>query len=313
VLDYTTVAGNEAGSVGGIFGETITITNSTITNNTARVALTQGVAGGISYDFAGGVTLINSTVSHNTPGGVTGHGNSSNRRQVLFNNAIVSNNGTQNCVAALDYTFAGRNISNDDSCGGNVLEMLVADPILAPLADNGGPTATRALDRNSPAIDATDCPALAVDQRYVARDAKCDIGAFEFVPTTIALRINSGAQVDPKTGTAVVTGTVSCSRGEPLDLVIALTQDQRAKRIPTVVRATKTIPVMCGTTVQPWIVSMVPANGAFENGSAVASAETVSPPVGVTAASISADVKLSWTKNHSPTGPAGARPSAGRA
>jgi hypothetical protein len=297
VLDHTTVTGNEAGSVGGIFGETITLTNSTVTSNSARVAITQGVAGGISFDFAGAVTLTNSTVSHNTPAGLTGHGNSSNRRKVLFENAIVSNNGTQNCIAALDFTFAGRNISDDDSCGGNALEMLVADPLLGPLADNGGPTPTRALDRHSPAIDATDCPALTVDQRYVARDAKCDIGAFEFVPTSVTLAIISAAQVDPKTGVAVVTGRVSCSRAETFDLVVALTQDQRAKRIPTVVRATKTLPIACGTTTQPWIALIAPASGqAFENGTALATVETANTDAGVTAATTSTTVKLAWTK-----------------
>ena len=297
VLDHTTVTENEAGSVGGIFGETITLTNSTVTSNIARVDLTQGVAGGISFDFAGALTLTNSTVSHNTPGGLTGHGNSSNQRRVLFENAIVSNNGAQNCVAALDFKFAGRNISNDDSCGGNVLEMLIADPLLQPLADNGGPTSTRSLDPRSPAIDATDCPTLAVDQRYVARDAKCDIGAFEFVPTTVTLAINSAAQIDRETGEALVTGTVSCSRVTAFDLVVALAQDQRAKRTPTVVRATTTIRVVCGTTAQPWIVSIAAANGqALENGTALASVETVNTNAGVTAATNSTTVKLAWTK-----------------
>ena len=55
--------------------------------------------------------------------------------------------------------------------------------MLGPLADNGGPTLTHALLAGSPAIDAADtavCPAT--DQRGVARDAACDVGAFEFVP-----------------------------------------------------------------------------------------------------------------------------------
>src|SRR5262249_32509248 len=63
-------------------------------------------------------------------------------------------------------------------------------PLLGPLQDNGGPTATMALLPGSPAIDAGD-PTLAVDQhgqplttdqRGVARDAAPDIGAFEFLP-----------------------------------------------------------------------------------------------------------------------------------
>jgi hypothetical protein len=61
------------------------------------------------------------------------------------------------------------------------------NPLLAGLANNGGPTRTRALLFGSPAIDAGDtvaCPAT--DQRGVARPdipaTACDIGAFEFSP-----------------------------------------------------------------------------------------------------------------------------------
>ena len=60
-----------------------------------------------------------------------------------------------------------------------------ADPLLGPLQNNGGPTDTQALGAGSPAIDAGD-PATcsATDQRGVARPqrARCDIGAFEYVP-----------------------------------------------------------------------------------------------------------------------------------
>jgi hypothetical protein len=56
------------------------------------------------------------------------------------------------------------------------------DPLVGPLADNGGPTLTHALLEGSPAIDAGDdsvCPA--VDQRGIARPqgAACDVGSYE--------------------------------------------------------------------------------------------------------------------------------------
>jgi hypothetical protein len=74
----------------------------------------------------------------------------------------------------------------------------VANPLLGPLQDNGGPTFTQALLPDSPAIDAVpvaDCtydddgnPAtpevpLTSDQRGVARPqgSACDIGAYEAV------------------------------------------------------------------------------------------------------------------------------------
>ena len=179
----------------------------------------------------------------------------------------------------------------------HALEVLVVDPLLEPLADNGGPTPTRALDRNSPAINATDCSTITVDQRYVARDSKCDIGPFEFVFTTVTVTINGSAQVDPKNGTAVLTGTAKCSRGETFDLAVDLTQDQRAKRVPTLVKVSKTLPIVCGTTAQPWIVALAPASGqAFEVGVGVASAQTVNTAAGVTPASASAEIKLAWAR-----------------
>jgi hypothetical protein len=298
VLDHSTVAGNEAGSNAGIRGDTVTLINSTVTNNVARAAIGGGVTGGISYDFAGGLTMINSVVSHNAPSGIAPHGSSSNTPKVTFNNSIISNNGAQNCTGVIGFTYAGRNISNDDSCGGSALEMLVVDPLLGALSNNGGPTPTRALDRNSPAINATDCTTLTVDQRYVARDSKCDIGAFEFVFTTVTLTINAIAQVDPKTGTAVVTGTAKCSRDETFDLTVGVTQDQRAKRVPTVVQVSRTLPLVCGKTAQPWIVALTPPSGqALESGVAVAAAQTVNVANGVIAATASTEVRLAWSKN----------------
>lgn len=66
------------------------------------------------------------------------------------------------------------------------LDVVGVDPMLAPLASNGGPTQTHALLAGSPAIDAGDpkppgkgkkCRPL--DQRGNARVGLCDIGAYE--------------------------------------------------------------------------------------------------------------------------------------
>ena len=136
--------------------------------------------------------------------------------------------------------------------------MIVADPLLGDLADNGGPTQTLALDRNSPAINATECSDVTVDQRFVARDAKCDIGPFEFVFTTIALTIDPAAHVDPSTGAVTVTGTIQCSRDETFNLAVEVKQDQKTRRLPVVADATEATGVACGTTAQPWIAQVTP-------------------------------------------------------
>ena len=58
-----------------------------------------------------------------------------------------------------------------------------ADPLLGPVANNGGPTDTRALRQGSPAIDAGNaqfCGVTGTDQRRAPFVGNCDIGAFEF-------------------------------------------------------------------------------------------------------------------------------------
>jgi hypothetical protein len=78
--------------------------------------------------------------------------------------------------------------------------ILFADPLLGALADNGGPTQTRALSSGSPAIDAGNnsaCPAA--DQRGILRPqgGGCDIGAYEFlvVLTATPAMIDASAPV----------------------------------------------------------------------------------------------------------------------
>jgi hypothetical protein len=75
-----------------------------------------------------------------------------------------------------------------------------AELALDVLADNSGPTETRALLPGSVAIDtaiASDCPAT--DQRGVSRPrgAGCDAGAYEFEPPTIAVEIDIKPGSDP--------------------------------------------------------------------------------------------------------------------
>jgi hypothetical protein len=91
----------------------------------------------------------------------------------------------------------GHNIDSDGTCNlTHPNDLSNTDPLLGPLADNGGPTLTHGLLAGSPAIDAgsLDCPPPARDQRGYGRpvdgdsddQAICDIGAFEFgaVPLT---------------------------------------------------------------------------------------------------------------------------------
>ena len=89
------------------------------------------------------------------------------------------------------------------------------DPMLGPLADNGGLTQTCALLPGSPAIDAGDPNAPTTDQRNYDRTNAPDIGAFELgatIPKTLAnistrLLVETGDNV--LIGGFIVTGTHS--------------------------------------------------------------------------------------------------------
>ncbi len=167
------------------------LTNSTVSGNDGDYA-----PGGIRN--AGILTLTNSTVSgnHNRYDGGSADGiQSDSIGQTQATNSIIAANvttkyGIENCSGP--FVSNGHNLSDDTTCFPAAgADLVVADAMLAPLADNGGPTDTHDLLPGSPAIDAGDdiaCPAT--DQRGEARPidgdgdgmAHCDIGAVEFVP-----------------------------------------------------------------------------------------------------------------------------------
>ena len=205
VNNYT-ISGNRAGTFsGGIHNVgTLTVNSSTISGNSAGTD-----NGGIGNASAGTLTVNNSTISGNSAnnnGGGIGNGSTA-----TLNNTIVANNEGGNC-AGLPVTDDGGNLEwPGNDCG----FALSADPLLGPLADNGGPTQTHALQPDSPAIDAAvECPPPATDQRGVSRpqgDA-CDIGSFELekldteAPKVISTFPRNGGEVGPAVN---VTATFS--------------------------------------------------------------------------------------------------------
>jgi hypothetical protein len=188
----------------------VTVANSTIADN----GQTGGnVARGGGLDVTqGSATVINSTISGNHAGaqGGGGIGTSTNNVTVELSNTIVAGNTANQGPDCLSPTPppltnprvidgpGGHNLIGDGSgCetltnGVNGDQVGVPNPGLNPLADNGGPTDTVALQASSPAIaaaDLTTCqdpPISGLDQRGQPRDASCDIGAFEAIPVDVA-------------------------------------------------------------------------------------------------------------------------------
>ena len=82
----------------------------------------------------------------------------------------------------------GDNIDDGNTCLLTSSSSSSIDPMLGPLADNGGPTQTMLPQPGSPALDAM-CRVNepAADQRGISRPqgAGCDIGAVEVVPNEV--------------------------------------------------------------------------------------------------------------------------------
>ena len=279
-LENSTLTGHVADAWPAMLGIATTLINTTISGNTAT--LTTNASPAIASTK---LALVNSTIAHNTSAGV-------NSGALVLRNSIISNNDDENCTnASLLNTYEGDNISDDDTCG-DPFEIMVTDPQLSPLADNGGPTRTHAITAGSPAINAGTSCSVGTDQRYAPRDAQCDLGAYEFLDfTTVALTMASSAAID-KSGWAVLTGTVKCSRQEAFDLHVELKQLQKSGKGTVDVHAVTTTPIVCSTSVQPWAVALVTTDEPFQIGSADASAGTLNTKPWVTSAYMSQPVKV---------------------
>jgi hypothetical protein len=202
VAGNTVLAANEGfanASAGGIKAGSAVIVNSTITGNTVT-----SLAIGVGIALAGGLqvgsgTIVASTIAGNKAlragGALLGAGIEIGTTIIAANTGTIgvdceTENGVDSLGRNLIGNAAGCGTVFDDGVKGDKVgndnvgpSVPVIVPKLAALANNGGPTPTRALKAGSPAIDAgggKPCSTTA-DQRGVKRPkgARCDIGAFE--------------------------------------------------------------------------------------------------------------------------------------
>ncbi len=238
---------------GGIYNsgeKETTLTNCTISNNSTGNGgdSDREYFGGGSGGYGGGIynnstmTLISCTVCNNSTGeggedgnkneyepatGGYGGGISNSFGTVNIQNTIVGNNQVAfegegpDCSGTFNsqgYNLV-KNVKNCTFIGDLTVNITGIDPLLAPLADNGGPTRTHALLINSPAVDAGTSAGISIDQRGYARPKDmpgitnvndgADIGAYELsTPYSISGRITCD-----NTGLPGVTLTFSNSAG----------------------------------------------------------------------------------------------------
>ena len=213
---------NSSGS--GIFsgdGSSFTIINSTISNSVGPGIINDGSSGEVR----------NSTITGNN-GGIdnrvgTGNYNYGKSASLIVQNSIIASNGSSDIFGdtpvkidhSLIQNLAGTVI--DDVIPGSNLSNV--DPLLAALADNGGPTPTHALLSDSPAIDVADsATCTATDQRSISRPqgAGCDMGAYE-VETTVTPPPAAICDIAPAAIRGNCAGEVTVTSIAELDAYVA--------------------------------------------------------------------------------------------
>jgi len=215
-VESSTFTANDAGRYGGaiwveVVGDTLTIINSTISGNHS-----DNEGGGVWITGAEATASIaHSTIVENTSNHLFGFGGgvALNSGSLQLDHAIVAKNaaktgpdlfarpGTQLATryslignsqdTSLNESPVGLPDANGNLIGGPVHGVI--DPLLGPLADNGGSTLTHALLPGSPAINAgnpTAFPGVNGVPPFDQRDApfgrvgRIDIGAFEYQLTS---------------------------------------------------------------------------------------------------------------------------------
>ncbi|MGI8857394.1 MAG: choice-of-anchor Q domain-containing protein [Thermomicrobiales bacterium] len=236
-LDHVALTGNTAsnntGGGGGIWSDgTLTVTNSTISNNHATGA--SGTGGGLRVN-GGSATLVNVTISGNSAA-ASGAGIFTGGGTVTLTNAIVAGNSDTTSghppddingtvAAASKNNLVGDAATSGGLTNGVSGNLVGVAPLLGPLANYTGTTATVPLLPGSPAIDAGDdatcaaAPISATDQRAVVRPqgVHCDIGAYESQGFSLMLASGSAQSAAPNAAFAnPLVVTVASGHGEPV-------------------------------------------------------------------------------------------------
>ena len=175
ISDNSATANDGGGILNGAAGSVASIASVIVSNSTLSGNSATGNGGAVANaadvpDLAR-LTITNSTISDNSAtangGGIYNQGNA----QFQIGSTILNAGSSgENIFNGGQATSLGYNLSSDDGAG--ILigtgDQINTDPMLGPLQDNGGPTFTHALLPGSPAIDAGDpsfAPPPSFDQR----------------------------------------------------------------------------------------------------------------------------------------------------
>jgi len=216
VLLNCTVSGNSASSGGGVDTErgVINLYNCTVAGNSG---------GGVS-NFNGRAYLTNCTVSGNSA--TFGGGGLYNSGTATLTNTIIAGNTAESGASDISGSALGNNnlFGNGGSGGlvngvaGNIVG--VANPLLAPVGDYGGPTQTMPLLPGSPAIGmGTAVSVIFTDQRGEPLDSPPDIGAFQSQGFTLTPVAGSTPQTSQVGTRFAIPLAVSVTANNPIEPV----------------------------------------------------------------------------------------------
>jgi len=208
-VDRSTIYGDSAYSGAGIDNDNssyLYLINSTVSQNTATndggALLNYGIAN--AYN----ATLVyNGAETEPTSSTKAGGVSSDNSGTVNLRNTLLAGNYHDNSFEPADCTgnitsygfnLFGENPPCSVFTGTGSWDVINSLALIGPLQNNGGPTLTHALLAGSNAIDSGDPSSgcigpdslpLATDQRGLPRvvGARCDIGAFEYLPPAVYL------------------------------------------------------------------------------------------------------------------------------
>jgi hypothetical protein len=191
------LSGNSASTDGGGIYNTgsLTVNNSTLSSNSAKYG------GGVYTPGTSSSALLlnNATLANNKAASAGGGIDVAAGSNVLLHNTLIAGNhaaGKPSDVSgslnsSSNYSLIGDGSGGLSTANHNVLGTSAKplNPLLAPLANYGGPTKTMALLPGSPAINAgSSAYGGSTDERGKRRVGATDIGAFESQGFTIAVK-----------------------------------------------------------------------------------------------------------------------------
>ena len=245
--------GTSFGAGGGVSNwllGSMTIRNSTISGNSGVGCCATTMLGGGIANYGSNLQVTSSTIVHNSvsgdsgarAGGIYGSPNGSTRTD----SSILALNAAS---TGPDFTGGGGLQSMGYNIIGNDADAVISsqptdqigtpiapiDPLLGPLANNGGLTLTHALQVGSPAINRGDPAAPLEDQRGYGRVGIPDVGAFEYGGIAPATLGNISTRAFLQTGdNAVIGGFIVQGTGVKRVIIRAIGPELAQYGVPNV-------------------------------------------------------------------------------